>query len=203
MPVTLLSNVIQDFFVLKDRLQLCIDCETITRDGTKEGASVALPGQPELEAVVRELGVAPITPSQSEAVGRKRKLVGNGHAPSSQDVLNSIASKCFKTVDPSNPDELNGFVVYLEKVRKVLVIEAAKGSLIVTVECSSLEIVDELWQDYCSGYLGEMAQKFLVTGDILEELGLVHVKLKTRIVNAEYRACRQYFLKRQGEYVKC
>ena len=142
-------------------------------------------------------------PSQSVPVGRKRKPVRNGHVPSAQDVLNSIASKYLKAVDPSNPDELNGFVDYMERVRKVIIIDATQGSLIVTVECSSLQILDELWRDYSTGQLDEVAQKFLVTKDILEELGLVEVKLKTTISEDEYRACQQYFLKRQGEYVKC
>ena len=153
--------------------------------------------------MAREAGVAPVTSSQSVVVCRTRKHAGNGNVPSSQDVLNSIASKCFEPVDPSRPEDLNGFVEYLERVRKVLVIDATTGSLIVTVECSSLQILDELWQDYRSGVLDEMAQKFLVTKNTLEELGLVEVKLKTTIAKDEYRACQEYFLKRAGEYVKC
>ena len=147
--------------------------------------------------------MAPITSSQSDVEGRERKHSGNGKVPSSQDVLNSIASKCFKSVDLSKPEELNGFIEYLEKVRKVLLIDSTTGSLIVTVECSSLQILDELWQDYRGGDLDEMAQKFLMTEEILEELGLVEVKLKTTIAEDEYRACRDYFLKCAGEYVKC
>ena len=147
--------------------------------------------------------MAPIASSQSDVVGRKRKHAGNGHAPSSQDVLNSIASKCFEFVNPSRPEDLNGFLEYLEKVRKVLVIDATTGSLIVTVECSSLQILDELWQAYRRCDLDVMAQKFLVTEDMLEELGLVEVKLKTTIAKDEYNACREYFLKRVGEYLKC
>ena len=183
------------FFIFLGRLQLRIDCETIARK--------ALPGQQEPEAVVREAGVAPITSSQSDVVGRKRKPTGNGNFPSPQDVLNSIASKYLKVFDPSKLEDLNGFIEYLEKVRKVLLIDSTIGSLIVTVECSSLQILNELWQSYLKGDLDEMAQKFLVTEDILEELGLVEVKLKTTIAGDEYRACREYFLKHVGEYVKC
>ena len=147
--------------------------------------------------------MAPIASSQSDVVGRKRKHAGNGHTPSSQDVLNFIASKCFKPVDPSKPEELNGFLEYLEKVRKVLVIDSTTGSLIVTLECSSLQILKKLWRAYRSGDLDKMAQKFLVTEDMLEKLGLVEVKLKTTIARDDYKACQQYFLNRAGEYVKC
>ena len=44
-----------------------------------------------------------------------------------------------------------------------------------------------------------MAQKFLVTEDILEEFGLTNLKLKTAITEAEYRAC-QNLLTPRGEF---
>ena len=71
---------------------------------------MALPGQQQPEAAVREVGVAPITSSHSDVVNRKRKNAENRHE--TQDVLNSIASKCFKPIDPSKPEELNGFLEY-------------------------------------------------------------------------------------------
>ncbi|KAJ7388941.1 hypothetical protein OS493_034872 [Desmophyllum pertusum] len=61
-------------------------------------------------------------------------------------------------------------------VRKVLIVDTKSGSLIITVECSSLEILDGLWDDYCAGHLSEMAQKFLVTEDVMKELGVTEVK---------------------------
>lgn len=79
-------------------------------------------------------------------------------------------------------------------MRKVLLVNAQMGSLIITVECSSLQILDELWEDYCTGHLNDMAQEFLVTDDILNEFGLLEVKLGISILEEEYKACRQYFL---------
>ena len=120
--------------------------------------------------------------------------------PTAQEVLNLAASKYLKTIDPSKPEDLNGFVFYLEKVRKTLIVDTQSGSLIITVECSSLEILDELWYDYCSGFLNEMAQKFLVTDEVLKELGLTEVKLTTTILEEDYRACREYLLRHSGEF---
>jgi len=82
----------------------------------------------------------------------------------------------------------------LEKVRKTLIVDTQSGSLIITVECRSLEMLDELWSDYCTGFLNEMAQIFLVTEEILRELGLTEVKLTTTILEEEYRACQEYLL---------
>ena len=119
--------------------------------------------------------------------------------PSTQQVLNLAAFKYLQTIDPSKPEDMNGFVYYLEKVRKVLIVDTKQGSLIITVECSSMEILDGLWIDYCTGYLDGMAQKYLVTEEILNELGLIAVKLTTTILGEEYITCRNYFLQLEGE----
>lgn len=119
---------------------------------------------------------------------------GNGGIPSAQGVLNFIAFKYFQAVDPSKPEELNGYLQYLKDVRQVLFVDAQTGSLIITVECSSLEILEGLWNDYSTGHLNEMAQKFLVTNDILKEFGLIEAKLTTTILEKEYKACREHLL---------
>ena len=125
--------------------------------------------------------------------------ISNGGPPSTQDILNLVAFKYLQTVDPSKPD-LNGFVYYMEKVRNVLIVDAQPGSLILTLKCPSLEILEELWNDYCTGHLNEMAQKFLVTVELLMALGLTAVKLTTTILHEEYRACREDFVQRLGEF---
>ena len=71
--------------------------------------------------------------------------------PNTQQVLNLAAFKYLQTIDPSKPEDMNGFVQYLKEVREVLIVDTKQGSLIVTVECSSLKILDRLWIDYCRG----------------------------------------------------
>ena len=82
----------------------------------------------------------------------------------------------------------------------MIIVDVKTGSLIITVECSSLQILDELWIDYKTGHLNEMAQKYLVTEDVLKAFGLTELKLKTTIVEEEYRACREVFLTSLGKY---
>ena len=171
------------------RLPLRIDCENITpqeRQTAEQGAA-AVPKTSSKPDVIT-------------ATGSGGENGGNGRFPSAQDVLNVIALRYFETVDPSKPEELNGYLRYLKEVRKVLFVDAQQGSLVITVECNSLRILEELWQDYCSGHLNQVAQEYLVTEDILKELGLIEVKLTTTIVKEEYRACRQHFLKHPGGY---
>lgn len=82
----------------------------------------------------------------------------------------------------------------------MLVIDTREGSLIFTVQCGSLEILEELWEDHRSGHLKKMAQQYLVTDDILREFGEIEVNLATTIEDAEYEACKDFFLQQSSEY---
>ena len=115
--------------------------------------------------------------------------------------MNLAASKYFKTIDPNKAEDLNGFVEYLQKVRKVLIVDTQSGSVIITIECDTLEILEVLWEDYNTGHMTEVAQTLLVTDDILEEFG--EVKLTIIIPEAEYKACRDYFLHVPGKFKGC
>ncbi len=182
------------------RVRLRIDCETISGPGERGGSSGITVASHGREEGIQSTTVAP----RAEATGVLENVtVGNDGLPSPQGVLSFIALKAFQPVDPSKPEELNGFLEYMEKVRKVLIVDTKLGSLIITVECESLEILDKLWDDYCTGHLNEMAQEFLVTEDILKELGLTQVKLSSTILEEEYRACREYFLQHSGESILC
>ena len=117
------------------------------------------------------------------------------------EILNLAASKYLQTMDPSNLEELNGFVQYLNNVRKVVIVNVQSGSVIITIECGTLEILEVLWEDYNTGHMTEVAQKLLLTDDILEEFG--EVKLTIIIPEAEYKACRDYFLHVPGKFKGC
>ena len=120
---------------------------------------------------------------------------------STQEVVDRIATNLFQNVDASNPEQLNSFLDYLKKVREVLIVGVKTGSLIITAECSSLGILDELWKAHCTGTLNKMAQS-LVTEDVLITFGLTEMKLITTIVEEDYEACREVFLKEgAGGYI--
>lgn len=129
------------------------------------------------------------TPEQSEQNG----------FPTTQAILNLVASNYLANFNPSTREELNDFVQYLLEVRKVLIVGTHSGSLIIKVKCSTLKILEDLWDDYCSGYLNEMAQKHLVTEEILKKLGLTELILTTSISDEKYRECKKYFLNCDGK----
>ena len=175
-------------------LDLKIDCEAISGPGLQKGVAVMI-GQPQKsQGVIKEVSAASVTSSQSQVSNTTASLsenVGNGDI-SSQQILNLIASKYFNNLNPSTPEEFNGFIRYMKEVREVILVDSKLGSLIITVECGSLKILEELWQDYCTGNLGRVVQECLVTEDILKELGLSEIKLMTTIDEKDYRDCQKY-----------
>ena len=139
--------------------------------------------------------------SSTQNVSGKENVVGR-RGPSSQEVLNRIADNYLQAIHPSNLEELNGFLQYMQKVRQVIIVDVKTGSLIITVRCTSLRILDDLWEDYCTGHLQEVAQRNLVTEDILQQWGLDSVQLTLTISEEEYKAYRKNFLKNEGRYQK-
>ena len=49
--------------------------------------------------------------------------------PAPQDVLTLISTMYLKSIKPSTPEEFNAFIIYMEKVRQVIVVDKKSGSL--------------------------------------------------------------------------
>jgi len=119
-----------------------------------------------------------------------------------EDVLRFIAMKYLEGTQPrSKADDLDGFLEYMRAVRSAIVTDVTTGSVIITVECTSLEILDTLWEDCATGHMNEVAQKFLITVDIIREFG--EVKVTVTIDEEEYKACRAYFMQFSGKARLC
>ena len=71
------------------------------------------------------------------------------------------------------------------------------GSVIITVICTSLEILEALWVECNRGHMDKVAQKLLITNDVIREFG--DVKITVTISEEEYKACRAYFLQLAGK----
>ena len=171
-----------------------IDCEAFSGTGPQREATVMVEAPLEDQGKIEGGAVVPATPCPSQT----SNVTASQTIPSSQDILNLIASKYLNNLNPSTPEDFNGFVRYMKEVREVILVDCKPGSLIITVECGSLKILEELWQDYCTRNLRRVVQQYLVTEDILKELGLTEVKLTTTIDEEDYRACLKYF--KRGKY---
>ena len=92
--------------------------------------------------------------------------------------------------DLSTPKGINHFRTYLLGALQLINVELGRGCMKVTVKCRTLEILEHLWADYCSGHLNEVAEKCLITEKVKEELGMETIKLTTTILEEDYLACR-------------
>lgn len=91
-------------------------------------------------------------------------------------------------------NRLQSLLQYLKDKLGISVVSHREGSLLITVTCSSLQILEGLWEDYSSGHLNKVIEQTLVTPDVLEKLGLSELKLKTTISEEEYKKCKEFFL---------
>ena len=114
--------------------------------------------------------------------------------PSVEEVLTVIADKYLKATPLKNKDDLDSFLAYMKEMR-LTITGVRVGSLLITVKCDSLQILERLWKDYSSGHLGKVVQRCFVTEEILTELSLAELKLQTTISEEEYMACKMYFKK--------
>ena len=101
---------------------------------------------------------------------------------------------CYHSTNPKSIEEWNWFKEFAKEMR-VTIIGVSEGSLVITVKCESLMILEELWKDYSSGHLGEVVQNCFVTEKILKELNLTELRLKTTMDIEEYNACKMFFEK--------
>ena len=167
-----------------------LDCDIVPQPGPQGGAINTE------EAASQAPQLSPQHPSNTVIAAAHPQDV----VTAAQQVLNRVAQLHLDIAPPTTLEGLSDFLRYMKEARNVLVVDKASGSLIITLECSSLEILDGLWQDYLTGHLNEMAQQLLVTEDILREFGLLEVKLKITILEVEYLACRKCFLDFQGKF---
>ncbi|PFX22046.1 D-inositol 3-phosphate glycosyltransferase [Stylophora pistillata] len=107
-------------------------------------------------------------------------------------VLALIALNYLQTTPPRSSEEHDKFLKYLKEMR-VTITGVSVGSLVITVKCESLQILEELWTDYSSGHLSEMVQNCFVTEKILKELNLAELRLKTTMDIEEYNTRKLYF----------
>ena len=88
---------------------------------------------------------------------------------------------------------------YIEKAYEVAVMMVKTGSLIITVQCPTLESLESLWNGYSSGYLNDIVERFLVTDELKRKLGMDNVRLKTTIEEENYLICKKAFVENSGE----
>ncbi|KAJ7326030.1 hypothetical protein OS493_028753 [Desmophyllum pertusum] len=163
-------------------LIICLSVESYSNGGQTIGSS-HLPNFPELQVEVPMHQEQPQSGDSEERTGDRLQGTHRG-PPTEFDIWTVIQS--FK-------DSFNLFLKYLRVRLGVGIASHEVGSLLITVTCSSLQILEGLWEDYCSDHLNKVAEQKLVTAQVLEKLHLREVKLKTTIAKEEYQKCKKVF----------
>ena len=104
-------------------------------------------------------------------------------------------------VNPKSEADFKRFFSHLQKIRQLIIGEVQPGSLLITVRCTSLEILENLWQAYKSGELNEAAERYLITDELLKEYELREFKFITVIDEEEYRRCKEELTQLEGNHM--
>ena len=139
----------------------------------------------------QEASAVPVSSGQTQPAADATQAPMSPKIPSEGEVLRLIAVNYLQATQPSSKDDCDRFLEYMKNMR-LIITGVSIGSLLITVKCDSYQILERLWEDYSSGHLGEVVQRCFVTEEILTELSLTELKLKTTISQEEYKACKKF-----------
>ena len=137
----------------------------------------------------------PIPPEQSSAEGTAGLSTLSALQESQQNIPVALD---FWYVVFSFKRPLELLITYLKLKLGVDVQSYRLGSFVITVSCSSLEVLEALWNEYRTGRLNEVVQDALVTEEVLEKLELIEVKLRTIISEEDYLSYKEFLKNRSG-----
>jgi len=96
-------------------------------------------------------------------------------------------------------DELPQYFQHLKLIHGSTQTEGNENSLRLAVRCNNLEELERLWEDYRSGHLNEIIEKYLVTDEIKRKFHVESVNLATTILEDDYLACKEFLSSKPGK----
>ena len=97
-------------------------------------------------------------------------------------------------------EDLKAFFEYIILTYGVLLKAVHKKSVIIIVECTSLESLELLWNDYLSGHLNDVAERYLISDKMKKKLNLETNWLKITIERENYLSCRKALIELSSTY---
>ena len=171
------------------QMEILIAIKSLKVNGSADSSSAQVEGD-QLPIEILETHV-PTPPEQSSAEG----IAG---LSTSTELQNIPVVLDFWYVVCSFKRPLELLIRYLKIKLGVDVQSCRLGSFVITVSCSSLEVLEALWNEYRTGRLKEVVQDTLVTQEVLEKLELSEVKLKTIISEEDYLSYKDFLKNRSG-----
>ena len=107
----------------------------------------------------------------------------------------------FNDVSADNGVEaLEAFIEYLISAYGVVLIAVGRGSVVIILECISLESLARVWNDYVSGRLDQVAEGYLVPDKMKKELNVETNCLRTTIRKENYLNCMKALMELPSTY---
>ena len=119
--------------------------------------------------------------------------------------LTSFATLELECFPLTAQQELQQFCYYLRKKLDLELSKKKTDSLILTVHCRTLEILERLWEDYYSGHLDEVAEEcFSLTDETAKtkeevEDNMDTISVETTILREEYERCKNFLTEISGK----
>ena len=108
--------------------------------------------------------------------------------------------ECNKLSQGNLKEDLKSFTDHIDNVYGVNLVTVGKGSVIIILDCPTVDSLEHLWNDYLAGHLDNLAERYLVTNEIKKKLNLETVCLKTTIVEEDYLNCKEALKKLRSTY---
>ena len=112
--------------------------------------------------------------------------------------MNEMAALGLELFPLTTHQNLQQYCYYLSRTLNIQLLNKKRGSLKLTVHCRTLEILERLWEDYCSGHLDTVADECLVTDEVKREAGVDTTWLDTTILNEDYLRCKAFLTEMSG-----
>ena len=175
-------------------MEMLIAIKSLKANGSAVSSSAQVEGD-QLPFERLETRISGIPPEQSSAKGTAGLSTLTELQASKQNIP-VVLDFWYVVYSFKRPLEL--LIRYLKIKLGVDVQSYRLGSLVITVSCSSLEVLEALWNEYRTGRLNDVVQDTLVTRQVLEKLDLSEVKLRTIISEEDYLSYKDFLNYRQG-----
>ena len=185
---------------IKHHVVIYVFLEGVNTSGASSGSSYELPMPEQVESaqsssvnVETHISIALEQPPEE---GTTRLSTSTELQVSQQN--RHLVLEFWSAVYSFGKSSVNLLIRYLKEKLGVEVQECSQGSLIIKVSCRSLEVLEALWIEYCTGHLNKVVQDTLVTPEVLEKLDLREAKLRTVISEKDYLSHKEFLKNRSG-----
>ena len=131
------------------------------------------------------------------------KNLGKKEKEAMEDILTQVIEayvKCNEFSKDNLEEDLKSFTDHIENVYRVNLVTVGKGSVIIILDCPTLDSLEHLWNDYLAGHLDNLAERYLVTNELKKKLNLETVCLKTTMVEEDYLNCKEALMELRSTY---